>query len=177
MFGVSRDSLRITSAAGWVPEPLRSAGGYRLYSKAAVERIRLVRGALAIGFTVEELQRILGKRDAGGIPCNEVLQLATEKLRDLDLRIRELARLRKQLQRTVRDWQQRMNSSGEHNRAQLLESFVTSFPESARATSPQVSPGLARKFHRHEVKENESNSRSGSSGGRGKRRGRATKNT
>jgi DNA-binding transcriptional MerR regulator len=171
MFGISRDSLRHYERCGLVPAPLRSAGGYRLYTAPTVERIRLVRGALAIGFTVQELKRILRQRDAGGAPCGEVLQLASAKLRDLDLRIRQLVKLRQQLRRTVDDWRQRMNTSGAQHRAGLLESFVTSFPESARATSPQISPGLARKFNKHENEEtnhddNDRNSRAGRRTGR-----------
>jgi DNA-binding transcriptional MerR regulator len=128
-----------------------------------VDRIRLIRGALAIGFTVEELQRILRKRDAGGAPCNEVLHLATEKLRDVNLRIAELSKLRKQLRNAVADWQKRMRGAGEHDRIRLLESFITSCPESARATSPQVSPGLARKFKEEKVKIYGKQNRNGSS--------------
>jgi DNA-binding transcriptional MerR regulator len=170
LFGVSRDALRHYERCGLLAEPQRTAGGYRMYSPAAVERIRLIRGALAIGFTVEELKRILRERDAGGAPCSEVLQLATAKLRDLDLRIAELEKLRKQLRGAVADWERRLRGAGEHERVRLLESFITSCPESARATSPQVSPGLARtiqrskfKLRKNEVKGNAKQNRSSSS--------------
>jgi hypothetical protein len=67
------------------------------------------------------------------------------------------------LRDAVADWQKRMRGAGEHDRIRLLESFITSCPESARATSPQVSPGLARKFKEEKVKIYGKQNRNGSS--------------
>ena len=54
-------------------------------------RVRLIRGALGIGFTVEELREILQSRDRGEAPCHQVHALALEKERALELRIAELS--------------------------------------------------------------------------------------
>src|SRR5437763_1776759 len=134
LFDVSRDTLRHYERCGLL-KARRSPAGYRLYSPANIERVRLIRGALALGFTLEELQRILRHRDSGGAPCHEVVRVAAEKLQDLNSRLAELTKLRNRLQRTLQQWQTRMNGSAEHTPLRLLESFVTSFPESVRALS------------------------------------------
>lgn len=151
MLGVSRDTLRYYEAQGLLPHPARSAGGYRLYPAQAVMRIRLIRGALAIGFTVQELRRILRKRDSGAAPCREVCELAARKLADLERRIAELNELRAILGNAVRSWKRQLN---DHHKlpARLLEDFVTAYPEGAAALSPLLSPGLRRRLQTSEVK-------------------------
>lgn len=151
LFGISRDTLRHYERRGLIRAPERSAGGYRLYSAAAVERVRLIRGALAIGFTVEELAAILRQRDRGEAPCGQVVELAQQKLEQLDERIAELCRLREALARTLREWKGciRRTDSGP---ARLLETFVAAHPEAAELLSPQVSPGLARRFQKRKRK-------------------------
>jgi len=57
---VSRDTLRHYEKHGLLLRPLRSRNGYRLYPPATVARIRLTRGALAIGFSVYTLGLITG---------------------------------------------------------------------------------------------------------------------
>jgi DNA-binding transcriptional MerR regulator len=159
-FGISNDALRHYEREGLLPALPRTPGGYRLYPRAAVERVALIRGALAVGFTIRELKCILRRRDQGGAPCAEVLQLAREKANEVDARIAELLHLSKRLRRLIAQWQERMNGVNPEERARLLEVFITSSPENARhRTSPQVSPGLAKKFKRTEVKRNENGSR------------------
>src|ERR1700760_1761789 len=67
--GVSRDTLRHYERMGLLPKAQRSAKGYRRYAPEALERVRLIRGALAIGFTVQELHEVFEARDRGVAPC------------------------------------------------------------------------------------------------------------
>jgi DNA-binding transcriptional MerR regulator len=145
ILGVSRDTLRHYERHGLLPEPLRTRNGYRSYPPSAAARVRLVRGALAIGFSVEELGRILGTRDRGGAPCHDVHRMAERKLAELDRSIAELSALRAQLARTVRGWKKQLAGSGPQP-AHLLERFIAAYPESATAVSPLISPGLRRRL-------------------------------
>src|SRR5258708_20658171 len=74
--GVSTDTLRYYERLRLLPAAPRSASGYRLFSAQALNRIRLIRGALAIGFSVRELATIFAERDRGGPPCHRVGELA-----------------------------------------------------------------------------------------------------
>nr|MDQ5839375.1 MerR family transcriptional regulator [Acidobacteriota bacterium] len=73
--GVSTDTLRHYERKGVLACPRRSANGYREYPADALARVRLVRRALAVGFTLDELARILRARERGVAPCREVREL------------------------------------------------------------------------------------------------------
>ena len=57
----------------------RSSNGYREYPENAVERVRMIRQALAVGFTLDELSTIFKVFDGGGAPCQQVRTLAAQK--------------------------------------------------------------------------------------------------
>ena len=82
--GVSTDSLRHYERVGVLAKPRRTPAGYRQYPPEAVKRVRIVRRALAIGFSLRELARVLRVREKGGAPCHEVRALASAKLEELD---------------------------------------------------------------------------------------------
>jgi MerR family Zn(II)-responsive transcriptional regulator of zntA len=144
--GVSRDTLRHYERNGLLRTPFRSANGYRVFPTEALQRIRLIRGALSIGFTVKELGRILRLRDSGQAPCREVRNLAMNKLGELESRIREMLQLRDSLRRAIRAWDRRLKTTPRGRPAGLLESFVAKYPGNAEIVSPLVSPGLRKKL-------------------------------
>ena len=121
--GVSRDTLRHYERKGVLPRPLRGRNGYRQYGSEALLRVQLVRRALSVGFTLDELARVLKVRDAGGAPCEEVRKIASQKLLDVQDRLRELTALRNDLQKTLSDWDVRLARRAVGKRAKLLESL------------------------------------------------------
>src|ERR1700682_802316 len=88
--GVSPDTIRHYEHLGVIPSATRNANGYRGYPEATIDRVRVVRRALTLGFTLAEPARILRQRDSGRPPCREVRALAVRKLADLDQRLVEL---------------------------------------------------------------------------------------
>jgi DNA-binding transcriptional MerR regulator len=130
--GVSPDTLRHYERIGVLPRPDRSANGYRRYAPNALDRVRLVRRALVMGFTLDELRRILAARDRGSPPCGEVRRLAAEKLAGIETRLDELASLREELQETIRDWDARLEATAPGQPARLLESLTGRLRSSAR---------------------------------------------
>ena len=121
--GVSRDTLRHYERKGVLPRPLRGHNGYRQYPSEALQRVQLVRRALSVGFTLDELARVLKVRDAGGAPCEEVRRVAAQKLVDVQDQLRELTALRDELQETLRDWDARLAHRTNGKRVNLLESL------------------------------------------------------
>ncbi|MDQ3744132.1 MAG: MerR family transcriptional regulator, partial [Acidobacteriota bacterium] len=63
--GVSTDTLRHYERKGVLPKPRRLGNGYRKYPTNSVERVRLIRRALSVGFTLDELGKFLKARDRG----------------------------------------------------------------------------------------------------------------
>jgi DNA-binding transcriptional MerR regulator len=121
--GVSRDTLRHYERKGVLPRPVRGRNAYRQYPREALERVQLVRRALSVGFTLDELARVLKVRDAGGAPCEEVRKLAAQKLLDVQDQLRELTKLQDDLQETLRDWDTRLARRARGKRANLLDSL------------------------------------------------------
>jgi len=135
--GVSTDTLRHYERKGLLARTRRSANGYREYPASDLDRVRLVRGALAIGFTLDELARILNVRDRGGAPCHQVRALAGTKLTEVETQLRELTSLRDELRRLLRNWDARLAKSSPLERAGLLESLVVQ-PIKRRAKSSRL---------------------------------------
>jgi MerR family mercuric resistance operon transcriptional regulator len=144
--GVSADSLRYYERCGLLPKAVRSSSGYRHFDRQALPRVRMIKAALSIGFTVEELARIFRARDSGAAPCEQVRELAQQKLTSIEERILELTRMRAQLKSTLTEWNKTLRRTGKGQRAGLLESFAAAHPEAVRSPSPLLSPPLRRKF-------------------------------
>lgn len=121
--GVSTDTLRHYERKGVLARPLRKANDYRQYPASALQRVRLIRRAIAVGFTLDELASVLGVRDSGGAPCMEVRALAAAKLSDIETRLREMSELRKELRAVLKDWDTRLKHRAPGQRAHLLESL------------------------------------------------------
>jgi DNA-binding transcriptional MerR regulator len=121
--GVSTDTLRHYERMKVLPPPRRSTGNYRLYPPETADRLRLIRRALAVGFSLPELARILKVRDEGGAPCRQVKRLLEEKLSRLNERIEDFLSMREHLQAVLADWEARLAETPQGKPARLLESL------------------------------------------------------
>lgn len=102
--GVTPPTIRYYEEIGLLPKPSRSGAGYRSYPDSAVDELRFIRKAQAIGFSLAEIGEILQLSRAGQIPCGHVLTLAHQHLAAVDERIRRLQKFRSQLAADVAKW-------------------------------------------------------------------------
>jgi DNA-binding transcriptional MerR regulator len=121
LVGVSADTLRHYERKGVLARPRRGPNGYREYPAQALERLQIIRRALAVGFTLDELASVLNVTERGGHPCAKVRDLAATKLADVEMRLLELKKVRNKLRATLQDWDTRLARRGEGERAHLLE--------------------------------------------------------
>ena len=121
--GVSADTIRHYERIGVLPPALRSPSGYRLYHSETAERVRLIRRALKLGFSLNELAEILKIRDQGGTPCRRVLSLTEAKLRSLELQIKDLRQAQKYMKQLVQQWRGKLAQTKRGSKAMLLESL------------------------------------------------------
>lgn len=121
--GVSADTVRHYERKGLLGKVARDGSGYRRYPEEVVDRIHVVRRALGIGFTLDELSRIFRQRDNGKAPCASVFRLATRKAAELDEQIAAMTALRAALGETLAAWEQRLDNAGEGGFANLLASL------------------------------------------------------
>ncbi len=119
--GVSPDTIRHYERVGVLPAAVRGANGYRRFPREAVGRVMLIRRALAIGFSLAEVGRILRQRDGCAPPCRNVRALAGEKLEVLDKRIAEMVAMRDDLAKMLDEWDARLAVTQDGEEARLLE--------------------------------------------------------
>lgn len=103
--GVGVETIRFYEREGLVEEPARRASGYRQYDPQVAHRIRFIRHAKELGFTLREIKELLELRVEPGRGCGDVLELAEAKIADIDERIRKLRKMRRTLAGLTRDCQ------------------------------------------------------------------------
>jgi DNA-binding transcriptional MerR regulator len=149
--GVSTDTLRHYERKGLLAAPRRSANGYREYPQAALERVRLIRRALSVGFTLGELARILRVRDKGGAPCREVRRLAEKKLSEAEMQLAEIVALRDDLREILKDWDSLLSGRTATERVGLLEALAEDGRGSQTLRRPALGNRVGRKNRMKEI--------------------------
>ena len=98
------DTLRYYERLGLLAAPQRSAGWFRLFGHDAVERVRFVKQAQALGLELTEIRQLIGANGArGAAQCREVQPVLRARLAELDARLTELRGLRRTLKRALEE--------------------------------------------------------------------------
>lgn len=90
--GVNIDTVRYYERAGLLPEPPRRPSGYRAYDDSAIRRLRFIRRAKTLGFTLEEIGELLSISAQEDVRAAK--KAARNKLIAVDARLAELQRIR-----------------------------------------------------------------------------------
>jgi MerR family copper efflux transcriptional regulator len=99
--GVAIDTIRYYEREGLLPEPLRRASGYRSYNETAISRLRFIRRAKDLGFTLEEIRDLLALSADRHRGVKAVRERAQQRLSSIDARIAELTRIRRGLEQLI----------------------------------------------------------------------------
>ena len=95
--GVNVQTLRYYERRGILPEPDRTAAGYRTYDPEAVRIVRFVKRAQDLGFTLQEIEDLLALRQNRRANCGRVKSLAEAKLGQVEENLVDLRRLKRAL--------------------------------------------------------------------------------
>lgn len=125
---VSVETIRYYERRGLLREPRRSASGYRQYGHDAVDRLRFVRRAQRLGFSLREIGELLQLWAQRSDQCGDVREQIEAKLRDLESRLQDLRRMRAELER-LREECARADPSG---RCPTLEDLASTPAGSSR---------------------------------------------
>lgn len=98
---VNVETIRYYERRGLLPEPPRTQAGYRQYDPQAVRRIRFIKRAQALGFTLEEIGDLLALRVAPKSNCDAIEQRAERAIARIEAKVAELERMRSALSRLV----------------------------------------------------------------------------
>jgi MerR family mercuric resistance operon transcriptional regulator len=97
--GVHVETIRFYQRKGLLPAPPRPCGGIRRYGSGDVARVRFIKAAQRMGFTLEEIAQLLRLED--GTHCREAQGIALHKLTEIRARLADLQRVEEILQGMV----------------------------------------------------------------------------
>lgn len=95
--GLAIDTVRYYEREGLIEKPARSAAGYRRYRPEVVARLRFIRQAKDLGFSLKEIKELLSLRVRAGCSCGDVKARTELKIADIDRRMVQLKRMRQAL--------------------------------------------------------------------------------
>jgi MerR family mercuric resistance operon transcriptional regulator len=97
--GVNVETVRYYQRLGLLLEPAKPPGGVRRYPPEAIERLRFIKRAQQLGFSLEEVAGLLRLND--GVHCRETRTLAARKLELVESRINDLTTIRRTLRQLI----------------------------------------------------------------------------
>jgi len=95
--GTGVEAIRYYEREGLISEPPRRASGYRQYPENALSRLRFIRHAKALGFSLKDIKELLELRRAPGTTCADIRKCAEAKIADVRAKLEMLRRIEKAL--------------------------------------------------------------------------------
>ena len=106
--GVNVETIRFYQYKGLLPTPERPYGSIRRYSSADVARVKFVKAAQRLGFSLDKVKQLLKLED--GAHCSEAAELAALRLADVRAKLADLARIEAALSKLVSECHARRGS-------------------------------------------------------------------
>ncbi|MCZ7624583.1 MAG: heavy metal-responsive transcriptional regulator [Candidatus Methylomirabilota bacterium] len=88
------ETIRYYERRRLIPEPPRRESGYRQYPLEAVERIRFIRRAQELGFSLKEIVELLSLRIDPETTSADIKRRAQAKIADIDAKVRDLEQMK-----------------------------------------------------------------------------------
>jgi MerR family mercuric resistance operon transcriptional regulator len=95
--GVGVETVRFYERQGLLEQPPRKASGYRQYREDVVSRLRFIKRAKELGFSLKEIAELIALRFDPATTCQDIRHRAEAKLADIEAKIRDLQRMQKAL--------------------------------------------------------------------------------
>lgn len=95
--GVGVETVRFYEREGLLNQPARKPSGYRQYEPEAIARLRFIKRAQRLGFTLREIKELLALKLDPDATRKQVKERAVAKIADIEQRIDELKRMKKAL--------------------------------------------------------------------------------
>jgi len=95
--GIGVETVRFYEREGLLEKPARRLSGYREFESEAVARLRFIKQAQRLGFTLREIKELLALKLDPDATRAQVRERAVAKIADIDKRIKELQRMKKAL--------------------------------------------------------------------------------
>jgi len=123
--GLSIDAIRFYEKQGLLERPARTEGGFRLFGAEDVQRIRFIRQAQQLGFSLPEIRELLILQNEESGTCSHVRDLLRAKVSAVRDKIRELGILEEQLAKSLRKCERKLKAeaNSDHDGCPVLQSI------------------------------------------------------
>lgn len=95
--GVNKETVRYYEKRGLIPEPDRRRSGYRIFTKQHITRIKFIKRAQGLGFTLSEIGELLDLKMDENTTCSEIKRKAEDKYKDVVHKIEDLIKIKNRL--------------------------------------------------------------------------------
>lgn len=99
--GVGIETIRFYERKGLIEDPPRKWSGYRQYPETTIDRLRFIRKAKELGFTLHEINELLEISADASASCAEVKERAEGKIQNIEQKIQALTRMKNALKKLV----------------------------------------------------------------------------
>ncbi len=96
--GVNKETIRYYERIGILHDPPRNESGYRVYPESTLQRLTFIRKAQELGFTLQEVDQLLGVVDQDDERCQNMADFTAEKIIEIERKISNLVRMKKILE-------------------------------------------------------------------------------
>jgi len=90
---------------GLIRPEAQQDNGYRLFNGKDVARLRFIRIAKHLGYTLNEIKQIIEHADRGESPCPDVRRIIRHRIKENQIKIDEMSKLQKRMKHTLRQWE------------------------------------------------------------------------
>lgn len=118
---INLETVRYYEKRGLIPEPPRRESGYRIYSEEYVDRIKFIKRAQELGFTLDEIKQLL-KISEGGHDAQTVKDFTSEKIAEITCMINDLLRIKSTLKKLSDDCP---GSGAPSNKCPIIQALTT----------------------------------------------------
>ncbi len=127
--GAPAHVVRYYTRIGLLQPAAQRANGYRLYAPQDASRLRFIRLAKQLGFTLREIDEIIRHADVGESPCADVRRIIQQHIAENRAKIDEMLRLQNRMESALDQWESMPDGVPDgHSVCHLIESFKPEDP-------------------------------------------------
>lgn len=117
---VNKETIRYYERIGIIPAPFRTDSGYRVYSEHIVDRLKFIKRMQELGFTLNEIDILLGVVDRDEAKCRDIYDFTVKKLEDTRRKIEDL----KSIEQMLFDLKERCPENKEMYECPIIETLI-----------------------------------------------------
>ena len=102
--GIAPHVVRYYTRIGLLSPKRNPVNGYKMFAREDLDRVRFIRQAQGLGFSLEEIQEILAYEVSGGSPCPKVRQILAQRIEENRHRLAELMEKQQRMEKALESW-------------------------------------------------------------------------